>query len=467
MTDNKFLYEKMPVGKAVISLAIPTVISQIIHVIYNMADTFFIGQLNDTSQVAAVTVSMPAFILLAGIANIFGIGGSSLISRCLGRGDREKAKKTAAFCIWSAGIVGFLYGMLFVLLKPIILPFLGAKESTFDYSYSYLFWTVTVGAVPTVLSNCLAHLVRAEGLSKQAAFGIAGGGILNIILDPIFLFVFNMDVSGAAIATTLSNTIAMIYFIVIIYRRRKETVINAKPKLYTVKFGIPKEVLTVGLPNFIMNLMAILSGIVLNNLMASYSVEATSGMGIAKKIDTLAFAVSMGMTQGVISLIGYNYAAKNYKRMSEAIKKAFSYTMILAIITTAFLFFCAVPVSRFFIDDAQTVKYAKHFLKIICTICPMQTISLMTVTVFQGIGKKIQPLLLSFMRKGVVDIPVMLLMNHIMGVMGIPWSIPISELFASIVAIILIIPLLKNIKQKIKEYETNGENMMQSQENAE
>jgi len=206
---------------------------------------------------------------------------------------------------------------------------------------------------------------------------------------------------------------------------------------------------------------------VLNNLMASYSVEATSGMGIAKKIDTLAFAVSMGMTQGVISLIGYNYAAKNYKRMSEAIKKAFSYTMILAIITTAFLFFCAVPVSRFFIDDAQTVKYAKHFLKIICTICPMQTISLMTVTVFQGIGKKIQPLLLSFMRKGVVDIPVMLLMNHIMGVMGIPWSIPISELFASIVAIILIIPLLKNIKQKIKEYETNGENMMQSQENAE
>ncbi len=446
MADNKYLYEKMPVGKAVISLALPTVLSQIVHVIYNMADTFFIGQLNDTAQVAAATLAMPLFILMAGIANLLGIGGSSLISRSLGVGDRSKAEKTASFCIWTAGAIAVAYGLLLIPLKPYLLPFLGTTETTYDYCYEYLFWTVTVGSVPSVLSTCLAHLIRAQGLSKQAAFGMALGGVLNIILDPIFLFALKMDLVGAAIATTISSVISFIYFIIVIYRRRRELSVSANPKLFTLKEGIPKEVFMVGLPNFAMNLMAILSGIFLNVLMSSYSDAAISGMGIAKKIDTLTFAVAMGMTQGVISLIGYNYAAKNYKRMIEAVKKCLLYTMIMAVITTVFLYFCAVPVSRFFIDDGQTVEYGQEFLKVICIICPMQTISLASIMVFQAVGKKAQPLILSFMRKGAIDIPLMFLLNRLVGIMGIPWATPISEMIACIVAIIITIPLLKRFK---------------------
>lgn len=440
---NKALYEKMPIGKAVLTLAVPTVISQIIHILYNMADTFFIGQLNDTSQVAAATLSMPLFILMTGIANLFGMGGASLISRSLGNGDREKAKKTASFCIWSAGIVALIYGLIILVFKPYLLPILGTTETTYDYCYNYLFWTITVGAVPSVLSACLAHLIRAEGLSKEAGFGMTLGGVLNMILDPIFLFGFKMDVTGAAIATMISNFISLFYFIVVIYKHREESVINAKPKYFTVKLGIPKEVLSVGLPTFAMNLLGVVSNGTLNNLMSSYSDAAISGMGIAKKIDGLTFAVAMGMTQGVISLIGYNYAAGNYKRMNEAIKKTFLYTMVMAVFTTGLLFFLAVPVSRLFIDDAQTVQYGQHFLKIICIICPLQTVSLMASTVFQAVGKRIQPLILSFIRKGAVDVPAMLLINRLVGVMGIPWAIPIAELFACVVAIILIAPLMK------------------------
>lgn len=433
----------MPIGKAVLTLAIPTVISQIIHILYNMADTFFIGQLNDTSQVAAATLSMPLFILMTGIANLFGMGGASLISRSLGNGDREKAKKTASFCIWSAGVVALIYGLVILVFKPYLLPILGTTETTYDYCYNYLFWTITIGAVPSVLSACLAHLIRAEGLSKEAGFGMTLGGVLNMILDPIFLFGFKMDVTGAAIATMISNFISLFYFIVVIYRHKEESVINAKPKYFTVKLGIPTEVLSVGLPTFAMNLLGVVSNGTLNNLMSSYSDAAISGMGIAKKIDGLTFAVAMGMTQGVISLIGYNYSAKNYKRMNEAIKKTFLYTMVMAVITTGILFFLAVPVSRLFIDDAETVNYGQHFLKIICIICPLQTVSLMASTVFQAVGKKLQPLVLSFMRKGAVDVPAMLLINSLVGVMGIPWAIPIAELFACVVAIILIAPLMK------------------------
>lgn len=157
-TDNTELFEHMPVSKAVITLIIPTVISQIITVVYNMADTFFIGQMNDPNQVAAATLAMPPFVMLTGIANLFGIGGSSLISRSLGTGDREKAKKCAAFSIWSAAAISFLYGIIMYLIRPVIFPLLGTDGNTYGYCSNYVLWTITIGGTPTVLNACLAHL---------------------------------------------------------------------------------------------------------------------------------------------------------------------------------------------------------------------------------------------------------------------------------------------------------------------
>ena len=449
-TDNTALFEKMPVPKAVITLVIPTIISQIISVVYNMADTFFIGQMNDPNQVAAATLAMPPFVMLTGIANLFGIGGSSLISRSLGAGDREKAKKCAAFSIWSAILLAFIYGLVLYLARPTLFPLLGTDEFTYGYCSDYFLWTITLGGVPTVLNACLAHLVRAEGYSKEASFGLALGGIMNIVLDPVLIFTFGLGVKGAAIATMLSNVIAVFYFVALIRKNEDVTVIGFSLKNYSLSDGIPGEILLVGFPSFIMLLMGTASNLVLNKMVVSYSNQAIAGMGIAKKIDILAFAIANGMTQGVLPLIGYNFAAKNHKRMREVIKTSFLYTMLVSVAGTLILFFGAVPLVRFFIDDAETVAYGQYFLKVIAITCAAISVTMMIITIFQATGRKLQPTILSLVRKGGFDIPLMFIMNNAMGSQGIPWATPVSDLLAMLLSLALFIPYWAKLRSMIK-----------------
>lgn len=446
--DNTELFEQIPVPRAVITLVIPTIISQIITVIYNMADTFFIGQMNDSNQVAAATLAMPPFVMLTGIANLFGIGGASLISRSLGLGDREKAKKCAAFSIWTAAAVALVYGLSLYLLRPVIFPVLGTDADTYGYCSDYFLWTIAVGGVPTVLNACLAHLVRAEGYSKEASLGVALGGILNIILDPVFIFPLKLGVTGAAMATMLSNAFATVYFILLLHKNREQTVIKFSPRNYSLGGGIPGEILLVGFPSFVIMLMGTFSNLVLNKMVVSYSNQAIAGMGIAKKIDMLAFAISNGMTQGVLPLIGYNYAAKNYSRMRSAIKTAFCCSVALASAGAVLLFTCAVPVVRFFINDADTVSYGQHFLKIICITCPAISVTMMILSIFQATGQKVKPMILSLLRKGGLDVPFMFIMNAFAGADGIPWATPIADCLAMTAALVLFIPYWRRIKTK-------------------
>jgi Na+-driven multidrug efflux pump len=201
--------------------------------------------MDDPNQVAAATLAMPPFVMLTGIANLFGIGGASLISRSLGEGNREKARRCAAFSIYTAAAVAFVYGFSMYLFRPIIFPLLGADAATYDFCSDYVLWTIAIGGIPTVMNACLAHLVRAEGYSKEASIGVALGGILNIILDPILIFPMQLGVKGAAIATMLSNLIATCYFLVLLYKNSDHTVIKFSPRNYTLRDGIPKEILLV------------------------------------------------------------------------------------------------------------------------------------------------------------------------------------------------------------------------------
>lgn len=451
MDDNKELFERWPVPKAVFSLVVPTVISQLITVVYNMADTFFIGQIGDPNQVAAASLCMGLFILLTGMANLFGIGGASLISRALGAGDTKKATKVASFSIWTSGGVALIYGILLYLVRDAILPLIGANDVTYDFCTQYIFWTITVGAVPTVLNATFAHLVRAEGYSKQASFGMALGGILNIILDPIFISGFGFEIKGAAIATMLSNLIATLYFIVQILRRHDRTVIALSPRKYSISMRIPIDVLLIGLPSCAMNLMGVLSNITMNRLMVSYSNEAVAGIGIAKKVDMLAFAIATGMSQGVLPLIGYNYSSKNYKRMMSAVKTTFALSLTIAIVGMIFLITCAGPIVNAFIDDPLTVEYGQRFQRIICITGPCISVTMIVITLFQSVGQKVQPLILSILRKGGLDIPFMFLMNHLIGVNGIAWATPIADGTAMVIAIFMFISFWKKLRSEFKE----------------
>ena len=450
---NKQLFEEAPVLKAVIALEVPTVISQLITVVYNMADTFFIGQTGDPNQVAAASVCLPLFMLLTGMANLFGIGGASLISRSLGKGDADQAKKASVFSIFTASFVAVVYGILIFAFRSVLFPMVGADKATYDFCCQYAFWVITIGALPTVLSATFAHLVRAEGYSRQASFGMAVGGILNIILDPIFISVFHMEITGAAIATLLSNTAATVYFILLIRKERKNMVLSVKPSDYTVKSEILNEIILVGLPSAIMNICGVMSNIFMDCLVDSYNDEALAGIGIAKKVDMMTYAISTGLSQGVIPLIGYNYSAKKYKRMMSAIKTTFVLSVSIAIASTIFLFTGADIIVKAFIDDSQTVQYGCLFQHIICVTGPLIPVSMVIITIFQSVGKKTAPMILSVLRKGGVDIPAMLMMNHLIGLNGIVWATPIADTVSVIVAIICFIPFWKELHHKMIEKE--------------
>lgn len=443
--DETGIFSRMPVFRAVLALVVPTVLSQLITVIYNMADTFFIGQLGDPNQVAAASLALPLFILNTAMANLFGIGGASLISRSLGIGNETRARRASAFCAWTASGVAMALGLLLFVFRGTILPAVGANEETYLFASQYVFWTITVGAVPTVLSAALAHLIRAEGLSAQASFGIALGGVLNIVLDPVFIFTFGLEIQGAAIATMISNVLAMGYFALLLRRRRGELHLSFRLRDYTVKNGIPAEVLFVGLPGAAMNLMGCVSNVALNRLMVSYCNEALAGIGIAKKIDMVAFAVANGLSQGVIPLIGFNFGAGNYPRMRSAIRVTLLLSLSVTTVGAVLLFTCAGPLVGTFIEDPLTVRYGSVFQRIICITGPFTGIAAIIIGIFQAVGQKFQPLLLSMLRKGGLDVPLMLLLNHYVGIYGIAWATPIADLCAMAVGLALFVPFWRRL----------------------
>lgn len=449
--ENTELFESMSTGKAVLTMSIPMVVSQAITIIYNVADTFFVGQMNEPDQVAAITLALPLFYFLTALTNLFGVGGASMVSHYLGLKEDVQAKNCAAFCIWTSVGAAFLYGLVICALRPVLLPFIGADSDTYQYAYQYIFWTITVGAVPTVFNPMIANLIRAEGYSRQASFGVAFGGILNIFLDPVFIFGFKMEIAGAAIATMLSAWAATAYFLVFLFRKRKITVITLNPAYYTIRKTISLQTVVIGLPNFVISFMATLSSAVLNPLVAAYSNEALAGIGIAKKIDLLAFAIAQGMTQGTLPLVSYNYASGDRVRMMKIIKTTLKYGLTIALSGMLLLLVAAAPLSRLFIDESATAAYSKYFLRVIALTCPTTTLTLLTISVFQATGKKVQPIFISTLRKGLLDIPLMLILNHFFQIGGLVWAIPLADLAALMIALILFVPYAKKLRSPLSE----------------
>lgn len=447
MHENKDLYESIPVGRALIRLMVPTVISQIITVIYNMADTFFIGRLNNKDLVAAATLSLPLFMFLTALANLFGIGGSAVISRCLGRGDNGRAMRASAFSVWAAAAAAVVYGAVLYVIGPRLLPLLGTDADTYAPTRSYLLWVITIGGIPTVLNAVFAHLVRSEGYSGRASFGMGLGGVLNILLDPLFIYTFDLGIAGAAIATAVSNLAGCIYFVIFLHSIRQKSVIRPLPRYFTFSDHIASETLVSGLPGAIMTVMGTLSNAVLNHLAAGYTNYAVAGLGIAKKVDSLAYAISLGMTQGTISLIAYNYASGNKARMHESIRKALLATMAIALIILITLELGAGVITRAFIDDSGTVSYGRMFLRINAVAAPTTAANYMIVTVFQAAREKKKSLFLSLLRKGSLDIPLMIGLNALIGVKGILWATPIADFTALVISLALFLPFYKKLDE--------------------
>ena len=319
--DKTQLFESTPIPKAIATLAIPTVMSSLVMVLYNLADTFFVGMLNDPIENAAVTLAAPVLLAFNAVNNLFGVGSSSMMSRALGRKDYDTVYRSSAFGFYCSILCGMLFSVFYFLLRVPLLTVLGADAQTAASTTGYLTWTTGLGAVPAILNVVMAYLVRSEGASLHASIGTMSGCLLNIILDPIFILPwgFHMGATGAGLATCISNCVACLYFFVLLWVRRGNTFVRIHPKHFTFQGDIVKGVCGVGIPASIQNLLNVTGMTVLNNFTAPFGANAVAAMGISYKIYMVPMYVAMGLSQGLMPLVSYNYASRNYRRMKHGI----------------------------------------------------------------------------------------------------------------------------------------------------
>lgn len=313
--SEKELFETIPVPQAVMTLAIPTVISQVVTMIYNLADTFFIGQLGNPCMVAAISLVSPWFNLLTALGNLFGLGAGSLISRMLGSQNHKDIKYVSAFSIWGGALVTLIFSVGTYFMRQPLLNFLGASPDTYGYAQDYLFWTVVLGGVPTAIGLALGHLLRSEGQTKAASIGMMFGGLLNVALDPVFIFAFHFEVAGAAIATAFSNAASILFFAAQYARLGRRSAVSFHLKYFTLHFA--KSIFSVGLASALATVLANTSNMVMVHLASGYGDIPVAAYGIVKRIDQFPLNVSMGLCQGFMPLVGYNYSSGNYRRMRE------------------------------------------------------------------------------------------------------------------------------------------------------
>lgn len=435
--DKTELFERTPIRQAARTLIIPTVISQLVMLVYNMADTWFIGQTGDPHQVAAVTVTYPVFMMMNAIANLFGIGGSSLISRMLGSGEQENTGAVAAFSLWAAGGVTFVYAFICLLYDGLLLGALGTDVRTFGYAKDYLFWTVVIGGIPTVLNLVLANLIRAQGEAKTASIGMTVGGVLNVFFDPIFIFLLKMGVAGAALATCLSNTVSLVFLLCHTIRHRNESLVKISPVPKRIEATAHREIYSIGTPAALQIILAAVSNAVLLRLMSGYSVEAISGMGVMQKVESIPFQAIMGISNGILPLVAYNYASGNQKRMRQAVRYALTRGLLCACIFFVLCEIFAPQIVHFFIADTASVTYGAAFVRLRILALPFITTEFMLIAVFQGIGGAKQAFFLSLFRKGILDLPLMALADMILPIYGLMLVQPFMELCGCLIALML------------------------------
>ena len=422
---NKAIFESMPVPEAVRTMALPTIISQLIVLVYNMADTFYLGRTNNPFMVAGVSLILPVFNICLSLAGLAGIGGGALISRLLGAGDAKEAEKVSAFSISLAVVTTAVFSVGMLLFMNPILRLLGASGNTLTYAAQYSFCVIVLGGIPTVLSNVMANLLRSVGESGKAGFGIAMGGILNIILDPLFMFVLfprGYEVLGVGVATLISNCCACAFFTVTILREQADTVLR-----FRLSNGLPRtenvrSVFTVGIPSSIATLLFDIDYIVIDKLMSGYGDIALAAVGIVLKVERLPLNVGIGICQGMMPLVAYNYSSGDRKRMFRIIRFSLITGLIVGALSVAMYEVFAGGIIRLFIADPETVRLGTDFLRIRCLATPLMFMSFFTVYTFQGFGRGERSLFLGVMRWAVFNIPMLFILNHFIGMYGIVWS---------------------------------------------
>lgn len=431
--ENRKLFEETPVPKALAAIAIPTVISQLIVLIYNMADTFYIGRTNNPYMVAGAALILPIFNVCIAVANIAGAGGGTLIARLLGADEPQNARRVASFSVWFSVFCGLFFAIMTAVFMTPLLMLLGASEQTFEFARQYCTCVIVFGGTPTIAAMTMGNLLRNVGLSKQAGFAISMGGIINIILDPLFMFVLlppGYEILGAGIATALSNTITCTYFVITILR------LHSPILHFSLRDGTPSAAhlasfFGVGVPAALGPFLFDLDYIVLDRLMAAHSDIALAAIGIVLKVERLPLNVGIGLCLGMMPLAAYNYSAGNMPRMQAVLRAARSAGIAISIGSIVLYEVFAPFLIRIFIGDPATIALGTDFLRIRALATIMMFLSFIYVHYFQALGQGKTALFLVVMRWLMINIPMLFLMDRIFGMYGLAWSQLVSDVIVA------------------------------------
>ena len=446
------LFERTPIPKAVATLAIPTVISQLVMMFYNLADTFWVGMLNNPLQNAAVTLTAPALMAFNAITNLFGTGSASLMSRALGRKDYDVVSRTSVFGFYCAVVLAALYAIICTIFRIPLLGLLGADEATFASSNDYLIWAVIANAIPAVINVTLAHFVRAEGSAAHSSIGTMSGCVLNIILDPILILPWGLDMgaAGAGLATFIANCVACLYFAVFLIRKKGKTFVSVDPRKFVFRKDIISEVFNIGIPSALQNLFSVTGMTVLNNFTAAHGANAVAAMGICQKVYMVPMYITLGVSQGSMPIVGYNYASGNVPR----VKKTITFTRIvnLAIIIFMALFYFIFPAFfvSLFINDQAIIDHGVKLLRGFAVVLPLMSLDFFSVSIFQATGMGKAALIFAVLRKIILEIPLLFLMNRIYPLYGLPYAQVITEFILATVSIFFLARLYKEMDQMTK-----------------
>lgn len=439
MTDAErlSLFESMPVRTAVRRQIVPAVISQMIALIYSLADTYFVGLLNSPVQTAAVTVTYSSFVMLTAISNLFGVGGASALSRALGKKNIGAARDIAAVSFWFGLVAAVLFSVLFALFARPILYLAGATDETWTAVIGYARWVIILGGPCTILSTLLANLLRAEGIAKAASFGMSLGGVLNILLDPLLILpqFADLGAAGAGLATALSNGVSAAYLLCAALSRRSVLSLAVRrlerTRLYLMR------ILKVGLPSALQYALTVVAIAAQAKFVSRYPTEAVAALGIVKKLDQLPLYFSIGVSSGLLPLLAYTDAAGSYDRRRAAFRHGTAISFGFAVFCLAAFELFAEPLASVFMRDTVTVTYAAAFLRRMVTAMPLMSVAYPMIIQFQAMGRVRESLVCSILRKGVLDIPLLFLMDALVPLYGLMWVQPIVDLISLSVAVVL------------------------------
>ena len=428
------LFENAPVWKAYFKISLPVVFSMVVTLVYNMVDTFFVAGTQNASLVAGVSQCTPLFMLMLALGDIFGLGGSSLISRLFGQKDDETARNVSGFCFYAAIVCGLIVTVLMFAFQGPVLRVLGATSDTLKYASQYYFW-IALGAPLIILSLTPSNIIRTEGLALQSMIASVAGSIVNIALDPLFIFTFKMGAGGAALATVMGYVLSdalLIYYIL-----KKSTNLTVSVRHVKIKRQLATSVFLIGIPASLTNLMQSYNMTIINRYLIDYGSKAVAAMGIAIKVNMIIMMIMVGFAFGAQPLIGYSYGAKDNKRLQKIIRFDLLVEVGFSALAAVFIIIFAPQLIGMFMNDASVVSYGTGMLRWFTLTTPFCGIVLVLTTCFIAMGKAVPSFVLSISRQGVIFTVVILITAACFGYDGIICAQPVADFLTAVVGIFM------------------------------